>query len=95
MIITTHNLSKVNALSTTKELLPEKLSWGERIQGYIFSGIRDFVGGRSGTYEKELKKKPVTMHSKKLERKAIEAGANAVVGVDIDYEVLGTGPTAC
>ncbi|GAM59922.1 hypothetical protein JCM19232_255 [Vibrio ishigakensis] len=54
----------------------------------MFAGIRDFVGGRSGTYEKELEKAR-EYALQELQNKAIELGANAVVGIDIDYEVLG------
>lgn len=54
----------------------------------MFAGIRDLVGGRSGTYERELQKaRDIAM--RELEERAQEAGANAVVGVDLDYEVLG------
>lgn len=54
----------------------------------MFAGIRDLVGGRSGTYERELQRaRDIAM--RELEERAQEAGANAVVGVDLDYEVLG------
>ena len=54
----------------------------------MFAGIRDFVGGRSGTYEKELRKaRQYALDG--LAEQAAELGANAVVGIDIDYEVLG------
>lgn len=54
----------------------------------IFAGIRDLVGGRSGTYEKELQRaRDIALHE--LEERAAALGANAVVGVDLDYEVLG------
>ncbi|PIG08668.1 heavy metal-binding domain-containing protein [Comamonas sp. 26] len=56
----------------------------------FFAGIRDIVGGRSGTYERELQKaREIAL--KELEQRASEAGANAVVGVDLDFEVLGQG----
>lgn len=56
----------------------------------FFAGIRDIVGGRSGTYERELQKaREIAL--KELEQRAAEAGANAVVGVDLDFEVLGQG----
>lgn len=56
----------------------------------FFAGIRDIVGGRSGTYECELQKaREIAL--KELEQRAAEAGANAVVGVDLDFEVLGQG----
>lgn len=54
----------------------------------LFAGIRDLVGGRSGTYERELQKaRDIAMQE--LAERAAELGANAVVGIDIDYEVLG------
>jgi len=56
----------------------------------FFAGIRDIVGGRSGTYERELQRaREIAL--KELEQRAVEAGANAVVGVDLDFEVLGQG----
>ncbi len=54
----------------------------------MFAGIRDIVGGRSGTYEKELRKARQYALDE-LAEQAGELGANAVVGIDIDYEVLG------
>lgn len=54
----------------------------------LFAGIRDLVGGRSGTYERELQKaRDIAL--RELQEKAQELGANAVVGIDLDYEVLG------
>lgn len=54
----------------------------------MFAGIRDIVGGRSGTYEKELKRaRDIALEE--MEAAAAAAGANAIVGVDLDYEVLG------
>ena len=54
----------------------------------MFAGIRDIVGGRSGTYEKELRKARQDALDE-LSEQAEELGANAVVGIDLDYEVLG------
>lgn len=54
----------------------------------LFAGIRDIVGGRSGTYERELQKaREIAL--RELQERAAELGANAVVGVDLDYEVMG------
>jgi uncharacterized protein YbjQ (UPF0145 family) len=54
----------------------------------LFAGIRDIVGGRSGSYEKELRKaRGIAFED--LQEAATKLGANAVIGVDIDYEVLG------
>ncbi len=54
----------------------------------FFAGIRDIVGGRSGSYEKVLRKAKDTSMKEMMER-ARELGANAVVGIDIDYETIG------
>lgn|SRR5512139_1236254 len=56
----------------------------------LFAGIRDLVGGRSATYERELQRAR-DLALREMEEKARAAGGNAVVGVDLDYEVLGTG----
>lgn len=69
--------------------------FGEVITGINFlkdfgAGIRNFVGGRSQGYEEELLKAR-TEALQELERRAAEMGAHAVVGVDLDYEVLGQG----
>lgn len=56
----------------------------------LFAGIRDLVGGRSATYEKELQRAREIALTE-LEERARQLGANAVVGVDLDYEVLGQG----
>ena len=56
----------------------------------LFAGIRDLVGGRSGTYERELQRAR-EIAIEEMREKAAELGANAVVGVDLDYEVLGQG----
>ena len=54
------------------------------------AGIRDIVGGRSGAYEKVLREaKDSSM--KEMEERAAAMGANAVVGIDIDYETIGQG----
>ncbi len=56
----------------------------------FFAGIRDVVGGRSATYERELQRaRDIAMHQ--LMDRAARLGANAVVGLDLDYEVLGQG----
>ena len=54
----------------------------------LFASITDIVGGRSGSYEKELRRAR-EIAFEELTAAAGELGANAVVGVDIDYEVLG------
>lgn len=54
----------------------------------LFAGIRDIVGGRSATYERELQRaRDIALQE--LQQRAQELGANAVVGIDLDYEVMG------
>lgn len=61
---------------------------GANIFKDIFAAIRDIVGGRSAAYEKELQKaREIAL--KEVEVRAEELGANAVVGIDLDYEVVG------
>lgn len=67
--------------------------FGEVISGVNFikdfaAGLSNFFGGRSGTYEEELIQARQNA-VKEMEQRARALGANAVVGVDIDYEVLG------
>jgi uncharacterized protein YbjQ (UPF0145 family) len=54
----------------------------------VFAGIRDIVGGRSATYERELHKAR-DLALAEMQEQAQQLGATAVVGVDLDYEVLG------
>ena len=61
---------------------------GANIFRDMFAGIRDIVGGRSGAYEKELAKAR-RIAFEEMEQRAAELGANAVIGIDIDYEVIG------
>lgn len=61
---------------------------GANIFRDIFAGIRDIVGGRSAAYEKELEQaRNIAM--KELVEKAEQLGANAIVGIDLDYETIG------
>jgi uncharacterized protein YbjQ (UPF0145 family) len=55
----------------------------------MFAGLRDIVGGRSGAYEKELRKAK-RLALEEMVEEAKELGADDVVGVDLDYEHLGS-----
>lgn len=66
---------------------------GEAIMGAnlfkdLFAGLRDIVGGRSASYEKELRRAREVAFDE-VRAATTELGANAVVGIDIDYEVVG------
>ncbi len=60
---------------------------GANIFRDLFAGIRDIVGGRAGSYEKELRRaREIAMEEMKDQGRRL--GANAVVGIDIDYETI-------
>ena len=69
--------------------------FGEVVSGVDFikdfgAGLRNFFGGRSEGYEEELPRaREEALHE--MRQRAAQMGANAVVGVDIDYEILGSG----
>lgn len=68
--------------------------FGEVISGVNFirdfaAGLTNFFGGRSASYEEELIQARENA-MREMEQRAMQLGANAVVGIDIDYEVLGT-----
>ena len=87
-------------LSTTNNIEGQKtvkylgLVSGDAILGAnifrdFFASIRDIVGGRSAAYEKELRKaKDIALGE--MREQAKNLGANAIVGIDIDYETIGT-----
>jgi len=56
----------------------------------FMAGLRDFFGGRSGSYEEVLRQAKETA-LQELSERAAERGANAVVGIDLDYETVGNG----
>lgn len=56
----------------------------------LFASVRDIVGGRSAAYERELRKaKEIAIEE--MVAQATQLGANAVIGVDLDYETIGQG----
>ncbi|HEY8403982.1 MAG TPA: heavy metal-binding domain-containing protein [Flavobacteriales bacterium] len=61
---------------------------GANIFKDLFAGIRDIIGGRSGSYEKVLREaKQIALNE--MQEEARKLGANAVVGIDLDYETVG------
>lgn len=63
---------------------------GANIFKDMFGAIRDVVGGRSGSYEREMGRAR-EIAFEEMESKARELGADGIVGIDIDYEVIGSG----
>jgi len=90
MIVTTTNTVEGRKIAEYKGIV-----FGEVISGVNFlkdfaAGLSNFFGGRSGSYEGELIKAREDA-IREMQQRAASLGANAVVGVDIDYEVLGQG----
>lgn len=90
MIITTTASIEGREISEYKGIIFGEVITGVNFIKDIGASLRDFVGGRSKGYEEEL----ITARNEaiiELERRAIEIGADAVVGAKMDYEVLGQG----
>jgi len=87
MIVTTtpnvegHPITAYHGITTGEAIL------GANIFKDLFASVRDVIGGRSGAYEQELGKARRTA-LQEMEERASAMGANAVVGVDLDYEVI-------
>lgn len=90
MIITTTNSVDGKQVTAYHGIVTGEAIMGANIFRDLFAGIRDIVGGRAGSYEKVLRGARDEA-LKELEAEALSRGANAVVGVDIDYGALGSG----
>ena len=88
MIVTTTPSVDGKKIRTYVGIVTGEAILGANLFKDLFAGIRDLVGGRSATYERELQRaREIALQE--LEQRAQQLGANAVVGVDLDYEVLG------
>lgn len=90
MIITTTETVEGKKIVDYLGIVTGEAVMGTNIFRDFFAGIRDIVGGRAGAYEKELRKARDTA-LEDMEECAQELGANAIVGVDLDYEHIGSG----
>ncbi|MBX3331151.1 MAG: heavy metal-binding domain-containing protein [Nitrospira sp.] len=87
-------LSTTNSIEGKRAVKYLGLVSGDAILGAnifrdFFASIRDIVGGRSAAYEKELRKaKNIALEE--MQEQARNLGANAIIGIDIDYETIGT-----
>lgn len=89
MIITTTPSIEGKRIVAYLGLVDGEAILGANIFADIFAGIRDVIGGRSAAYEKELRKaKEIAL--REMEDEARNLGADAIVGVDLDYETIGT-----
>ena len=90
MIVTTTPGIEGKTIREYKGIVTGEAILGANIFKDFFAGIRDIVGGRSGAYEKELQRaREIALDE--MSENARSQGANAVVGVDLDYEVVGKG----
>ena len=88
MILTTTSSIDGKTISDYHGVVTGEAILGANMFRDLFAGIRDIVGGRSGAYEKELRKAR-EIAFEEIREAAAELGANAIVGIDLDYEVVG------
>ena len=88
MILTTTPQVEGYTIREYKGVVTGETIIGANFMKDIFAGIRDIVGGRSASYEKVLRQAKDTSMQEMMQR-AHEMGANAIVGIDIDYETIG------
>ncbi len=88
MVMTTTNNLQGREVKKYLGIVTGEAILGANIFKDIFAGIRDIVGGRSASYERELQEARRIAFTE-LEEKANRVGANAIMGIDIDYETIG------
>jgi uncharacterized protein YbjQ (UPF0145 family) len=90
MIVTTTNTLDGREVAEYLGVVVGEAIMGANVFKDLFAGIRDIVGGRSAAYENELRKaREVALNE--LQENAAALGADAVIGVDLDYETVGQG----
>lgn len=90
MLITTTNSIEGKRIAEYYGLVSGETIIGANLIKDFFAGITDIVGGRSGAYEQTLREaKDIAL--KEMTQEAQRLGANAIIGVDLDYETLGSG----
>jgi uncharacterized protein YbjQ (UPF0145 family) len=90
MILTTTQSVEGRQIREYKGIVNGEAIMGANVFRDLFASVRDIVGGRSGAYEKELQKaRRIALDE--LAEAGRKLGADAVVGIDLDYEVLGSG----
>lgn len=90
MIVTTTNSLQDRNIEQYKGIVSGEAIMGANVVRDFLAGISDVIGGRSGTYESKLAEgRDIAL--KEMEMKAEQMGANAVIGVDLDFEVMREG----
>lgn len=90
MVLSTTPTIEGSPIREYKGIVTGETIIGANVFKDFMAGLRDFFGGRSGTYEKVLAEAKDTSLSEMAER-ARQMGANVVVGIDLDYETIGQG----
>jgi uncharacterized protein YbjQ (UPF0145 family) len=88
MIQTTTNAIDGRAVTEYLGVVTGEAILGANIVRDLFAGVRDIVGGRSGAYEEELRNaREIALQE--MEAEAAARGADAILGIDLDYETVG------
>ena len=90
MIITTTPTIEGRPIKEYKGIVTGETIIGANFLKDFLAGTRDFIGGRSGAYEKVLREGKETSILEMMQRAEV-LGANAIVGIDLDYETVGQG----
>jgi uncharacterized protein YbjQ (UPF0145 family) len=88
MIMTTTTVIEGKSITAYKGIVTGEVILGANIFKDFLAGIRDIVGGRSGSYEATLREAREAA-LKEMQQEAERLGANGVIGIDIDYETIG------
>ena len=88
MLISTTPTIEGRPIQSYKGVVTGETIIGANLFKDFMAGIRDIIGGRSSSYERVLREAKDTSLAE-MQRRAQEMGANAIVGVDIDYETIG------
>jgi uncharacterized protein YbjQ (UPF0145 family) len=93
MITTTTNNVEGRPVQQYLGVVSAETIIGANIFKDLFAGLRDIVGGRSGTYERVIDEARTNAMAE-LVQKGQSLGANAIIGIDLDFETVGTGEHA-
>lgn len=89
MILSTTPTIEGHAIREYKGVVTGEVIIGANVLKDFMAGLTDFFGGRSGSYEKVLNEAKDSAIQEMVQR-ALALGANAIVGIDIDYETIGS-----
>lgn len=89
MLLTTTNIVEGMKITAYHGIVSGETIIGANVIRDFFASVRDFIGGRSGAYEEVLREAKDTA-LREMEANAARLGANAVIGIDLDYETVGS-----